>query len=97
MQQVPPNQGCQMAYFQAKNPNLGKFWRILQWKLLVYFTDIWYILWTFGIFYGHLVYFMDIWYILSTFGIFFPFWYFLPRKIWQPCTKQQLGLVNGVR
>jgi tRNA(Met) C34 N-acetyltransferase TmcA len=23
------NQGCQMVYFQTKNPNLGKFWRIL--------------------------------------------------------------------
>jgi hypothetical protein len=22
-------QGCQMAYFQTKNPNLGKFWRDL--------------------------------------------------------------------
>jgi hypothetical protein len=29
-----------------------------------YFMDIWYILWAFGIFYGHLVYFMGIWYIL---------------------------------
>jgi hypothetical protein len=29
----------------------------------------WYILWTFGLFYGHLVYFMVIWYILWTFGI----------------------------
>jgi hypothetical protein len=27
-------QGCQMICFQAKNPNLGKFWRLLQWKLL---------------------------------------------------------------
>jgi hypothetical protein len=31
---------------------------------------IWYILWPFGIFYGHLVYFMAIWYILWSFGIF---------------------------
>jgi hypothetical protein len=23
------NQGCQMVYFQSKNPNLGKFWRAL--------------------------------------------------------------------
>jgi hypothetical protein len=23
-------QGCQMAYFQTKNPNLGKFWSTLQ-------------------------------------------------------------------
>jgi hypothetical protein len=22
------DQGCQMAYFQTKNPNLGKFWMI---------------------------------------------------------------------
>jgi hypothetical protein len=48
-----------------------------------------------GIFYGHLVhftvfcnrYFMDIWYGLCAFGIFFPFWYFVPRKIWQPCSR----------
>jgi hypothetical protein len=30
-----------------------------------------------GIFYGHLVDFVAI-------GYFFPFWYILPRKIWQP-------------
>jgi hypothetical protein len=30
----------------------------------------WYILWTFGPFYGHLVHFTDIWYILCLFGIF---------------------------
>jgi hypothetical protein len=29
-------QGCQMAYFQTKNPNLGKFWSVLQWKTLEY-------------------------------------------------------------
>jgi hypothetical protein len=34
-------QGCQMVYFQTKNPNLGKFWRALEWKLLVYFMVIW--------------------------------------------------------
>jgi hypothetical protein len=38
------------------------------------------------IFYGHLVQFLVFCYILSTFGIFFPFWYFVPRKIWQPCS-----------
>jgi hypothetical protein len=37
---------------------------------LVYFMAIWYILWPFGIFYGHLLYFMAIWYILWPFGIF---------------------------
>jgi hypothetical protein len=56
-------QGCQMVYLQAKNPNLGKFWRILQRKILVYFMSIRYILRPFAIFYGHLVYFLVIWYI----------------------------------
>jgi hypothetical protein len=68
-----------MVYFQTKNPNLGKFRRVLQRKMsvyifyghCVYFTAIWYILWPFGIFYGRLV-------------IFSPFWYVAPRKIWQP-------------
>jgi hypothetical protein len=44
-----------MADFQTTNPNLGKFWRALELKMLVYFmtiwniiTAIWYILWSFG-------------------------------------------------
>jgi hypothetical protein len=43
----PRDQGCQMAYFQTQNPNLGNFWREMQY---VYFMAIWYILWLFGIF-----------------------------------------------
>jgi hypothetical protein len=35
-----PVQGCQMVFFQAKNPNLGPFWRALKWKWLVYFMAI---------------------------------------------------------
>jgi hypothetical protein len=50
-------QGCQMAYFQPKNPNLGKFWRFLKWRCC-------YILCPFGTFYSNLVYFMPIWYTL---------------------------------
>jgi hypothetical protein len=34
-------QGCQMVYFQTKNPNLAKYWRALEWKMLVYFMTIW--------------------------------------------------------
>jgi hypothetical protein len=64
-------QACQMVYFRTQNPNLGKFCRVVQWKMLVYFMLIWFILWSFGIFYGHLVYFMVIWYILWSFGIFY--------------------------
>jgi hypothetical protein len=47
-----------------------------------------------GIFYGHLVYFTAIGNILWPFDIFCgnlvyfpPFWYFGPRKIWQPWKK----------
>jgi hypothetical protein len=61
------NQGCQMVFFQTKNPHLGKFWRVWQLKLLVYFMSIWYTLRPFAIFYGNLVYFLVIWYILSCF------------------------------
>jgi hypothetical protein len=46
-------QGSQMVCFQTKNSNLGKFWRVLQWKMLVY-------LWTLGPFYSLLLYFIDI-------------------------------------
>jgi hypothetical protein len=61
-----------MVYFQTKNPNLGKFWRTLKRKMLVYFMTIWYNLWPFGLVCGHLVYFSH----FGTFGA---------RKIWQPC------------
>jgi hypothetical protein len=59
-------QGCQMAYFKTKNSNLGKFWRVLQWKLLVYFVAIWSILRSFGIFCSHLAYFMVVLYIFPN-------------------------------
>jgi hypothetical protein len=80
------------TYFQTKNLKLGTFLRVLRWKMLVYFLDIWSILrtldifWTFDLFYGHLEYFMDIWYLyfVVTWEIF-PFCYVVPRKIWQPC------------
>jgi hypothetical protein len=49
----------------------------------------WYILWPFGIFFGHLVYFMNIWFHLCLFGTFFRFWYHATRKIWQPCSGQR--------
>jgi hypothetical protein len=57
-----------MVYFQIKTPNLGTFWRALEWKMLLYFKNhleyskaICYNLWTFGIVC------VAIWYI---FGIF---------------------------
>jgi membrane protease YdiL (CAAX protease family) len=38
-----------------------------------------------------------IWYILWLFGLFFPFWYVVPRKIWQPwflLLKAFIGIVE---
>jgi hypothetical protein len=59
-----------MVYFQTKNTNLGKFRKVFQLKMLVYydhfvyFTVKWYMLWPFGTFCGHLV-------IFSHFGMLY--------------------------
>jgi hypothetical protein len=58
-----------MVCFQTQNPNLGKFWRVLLLKILVYFMTIWSILGPLEIFHGHLVYFVVIWYIFPHFGV----------------------------
>jgi hypothetical protein len=55
LQKCYPPQGCQMVYFQTKNPNLGNVGGAQQRKILVYFTDTWSIIQPFAIFYGHLV------------------------------------------
>jgi hypothetical protein len=69
MTQITLHQGCQIVHFQTKDSNLGKYWRVLQWKMLIYFISIWYSLRTFGIVFGHLVYFLVIWYICPRFGM----------------------------
>jgi hypothetical protein len=74
------HQGCQMVCFQTKNPNLGKFWRVLDWKMFKYFMAIWTILWRFGIFCDRLVHFVFIWYI-------FP--------VLKSCTKKNLATLMG--
>jgi hypothetical protein len=59
-------QDCQMVSFQTKNPKLGKFWRALAWKMLIYFMAIWNMLQKFGSFYDHFVHFVFIWYIFPV-------------------------------
>jgi hypothetical protein len=44
-----------MVRFQTKNQNLGKFWKALELKKLVYSMVIWKILRPFGIFYSQLL------------------------------------------
>jgi hypothetical protein len=68
---VPPlpetwAQGCQMVHFQTKNPNLGKFVRAWDWKMLMYFMAIWNTSRAFEIFYDHLAHCMFIWYIFPV-------------------------------
>jgi hypothetical protein len=56
-----------MVYFKTKNPNLGLFWRALEWKMLVYFMAIrYYHLCPFGVVCGRLVYFVVLWYIFPV-------------------------------
>jgi hypothetical protein len=82
---LAPDQGYQMVYFQTKNPILSKFWRALEWKILVYylaiwnmyFTSIWYILWPFD----------NIVVIRYKFHIFFTALVHCVKKIWQPCSR----------
>jgi hypothetical protein len=52
--------------------------------MLAYFLPIWSILWLCGLFCSYVVYFVATWSILWLFGILLPFWYVVPRKIWQP-------------
>jgi hypothetical protein len=61
--------GLPDGLFSNQKTTLGKFWRFLLWKILVYFMTIWSILWPLEIFYGHLVYFVVIWYIFPHFVI----------------------------
>jgi hypothetical protein len=76
-----------MVCFQTKNPNLGKFWSPLGWKMLIYFMAIWNILMRFGKFYGHLVHFVFIWYIFRGFGIMYE------EKSGNPVQETNLGIV----
>jgi hypothetical protein len=64
--QVCCTQCCQMVYFQTKNPNLGKFWKVFPWKTLKFFIAILSILWPNGIFNGQLVHFVGIRYIFTV-------------------------------
>jgi hypothetical protein len=85
-----------MVCFQTKNPNLGKFWRALDWKMLIYFMAIWNILMIFGIFYDHLEHFVFIWYILCSFGTFcVHLVHFVPVLV--SCTKKNMATLVVVR
>jgi hypothetical protein len=79
------DQGCQMVYFQTKNPNLSPFWRALDWKIWIYFMAIWNILRTSWIFYDHLVHFV---FVLCSFGTIFP--------VLISCTEKNLATLQPI-
>jgi hypothetical protein len=58
-----------MVCFQTKNPNLGKFWRAFELKIVVYFMVIRNILRSFGVFLWPFGNVAVIWYIFPRFGI----------------------------
>jgi hypothetical protein len=74
-----PIPGLPDGLFSNQNPNLGKFWMALDWKVFQYFMAIWNILWRFGIFYDHLYY-------SHSFGTFFRFL--------MSCTKKNLATLE---
>jgi hypothetical protein len=74
-----------MVHYQSKNVNLGKFWRTLEWEMLVYFMVISNILRPLGIFYGHLVYFWP-------FGRVVVLWYIFPVLIY--CVRKNLATLT---
>jgi hypothetical protein len=86
-EKIGSSQDCQMVYFQTKNPNLGKFWSVLQRKMMVNFMSIWSILLPFRIFYIHTA----IWYVLWSFLYIFPVLVGCIKKIWQP------WILGGIR
>jgi hypothetical protein len=59
-----------MVYFQTQNKNLGKFWKVLQWKMFGIFGAILSILRTNSIFYG-ILHFVVMWYIFTRFGMLY--------------------------
>jgi hypothetical protein len=68
--------GCQMVCFQTKNPNLGKVWMVLQWKIFV-------------LFYINLVYFMEICYIFFPFWCVVPRKIWQPRFLLHAKTNKR--------
>jgi hypothetical protein len=73
-----------MVYFQTKNPYLGKFWKILQWKMFGIFRAILSISRPTGIFCGHLVQFVVIWYTFTRFGMLYREKYGNPAPVHDP-------------
>jgi hypothetical protein len=60
------NRVARWFVFQPKIPNWENNSRVSDWKMLIYFMDMWNNLWTFGIFHEHSAHCVFIWYIFPV-------------------------------
>jgi hypothetical protein len=74
---LPPNRlipGLPHGLFRTKSPNLGKFWRAIDWKMFISRYILWpfrIFLWIVEIFFDDLAHFVFIWCIFFGFGIMY--------------------------
>jgi hypothetical protein len=77
-------------------------WHIFEPKILIWvnfgglaMSDVGINLWPFGLFYCHLVFVVAVWYNSGFWGISVPFWYVIPRKIWQPWRQRHCRMQSA--
>jgi hypothetical protein len=94
--------GGMAATLQTGLPD-GVFCRIFKTKIPIWVNlggpwngKGWCILWTFGIYFGHLEYISAIWSFSGNLVYISPFWIIVPRKIWQPCLRRISFLIRNV-
>jgi hypothetical protein len=58
------NPGLPDGLFPNPTPSFGKFWNAFERIILISFLTVWYTLWPFASFYGHLVHVVAIYYII---------------------------------
>jgi hypothetical protein len=77
---VTAKQGCQMVFCSCQKSQFSLILESLGMENIIRFHRHFCILWSFGIFGGHLVYFVVIWNILWPFDIYFPILVYCAKK-----------------
>jgi hypothetical protein len=102
--------GLPDGIFSYENPNLGILWRVLEWKVLVYFIALWYILRSLDKFDVHLEYFLSVgifWAVLVCFdkknlaalvhGVLMSIHVTVETEIFEPQIKKQRLCLKKLR
>jgi hypothetical protein len=55
--------GLPVGFFSCQKSQIGLLCRAMEWKILVYFTAMWYILYPIGMLCGYLVHFCQFWHV----------------------------------